>query len=267
MHMNARITLSENRIDFLDILRLMIRKIHWLLLMGILCGGILWSIASFFVASQYGSRITMYVYNNPELMNQNSITNADLQASQNLAKTYIEILQSNRVLDSVVDALPEDIHLSRGEIKRMLSVSTVNGTQLLRLTITSTDPNLSYMIANVFAEVTPDEIKRVTKVGNAEIVDYAELSNTPVLPNKTRYAVSGFFGGVLIAALFFLIRAWTDYTLYFSEDVEKASGLIVLGEIPEMVPAKRESAHYRELTLGGYIVNEKKKEKDKESGE
>lgn len=253
--------LSEKRIDFLNILQLLARKLHWILLCGILCGSVLYLIAAFLISPQYRAYITMYVYNNPNASDQSSVSNADLQASENLAETYIEILQSNRILNSVMEALPSDVQLSRNEIKKMLSITTVNGTQLLKLSVTCKDPQISYEVAEAFAKLGPEEIMEITKVGSAEIVDHAELNPSAVSPDITRYTVSGFLGGVLAAVLFFLFKAWTDYTLYNAGDVEKATGLIVLGQIPEIEPHET-YMEYRKLVPGGRIIYEKEKEKE-----
>lgn len=260
--MNEIKMLSEKRIDFLDILHLLIRKIHWILLFGSLCGSIFWLTASFLVPRQYKAYITMYVYNNPDITSRSSsISNADLQASENLAETYIEILQSNRIMEMVMNELEVDDRLTRSEIKKMLNITTVNGTQLLKLSVTSTDAHLAYEIAEAFAELGPEEMMKITKVGSAEIVDHAELPQTPVSPDIVRCTVSGFLAGVFAAVLFFLFKAWTDYTLYYPEDIEKATGLIVLGQIPEIIPRSM-PLEYRKLISGGRIVYEKEKEKE-----
>lgn len=257
---------AGKRIDFLDIIHLLAGKIHWLLLTGGLCGGIAWLAATFLITPQYEAHITMYVYNNPEHINQNSsISNADLQASESLAKTYIEILQSNRVVNSIREGLELREQLPQNEMKKMLKVTTVNGTQLLKVSVTSADAQLAYEIAEGFAKLGPKEIADITKVGSAELVDHAELPQKPVYPVVIRYAVSGFFAGVLAAVVFFLVKAWTDYTLYDSEDVEKATGLIVLGQIQE-IAGYSVPVEYRKLTAGGIITYEKEKETETGGG-
>ena len=223
----------EKRIDFLDIISLLISKIHWLLLLGILGGIVLWLIATNLITPQYRASATIYVSNDLELISKSSISSADLQASQNLAKTYTEILQSNHVLDNIIEALPA-YNLTRGQILQMLRVSRVDETQLLRLSVTSKDADLAYKMANAFAEIGPKASIDIMKVGSAEIVDYAERPRSSVLPNIRRYTISGFLGGVLAAALLIVLRSWTDCVLYDSEDVEKACDLTILGQIPEI---------------------------------
>jgi capsular polysaccharide biosynthesis protein len=88
-----------------------------------------------------------------------------------------------------------------------------------------------------------------------EIVDYATVPRSPSSPNLTRNVVIGFAAGFIIAAVFFLLRAYLDTTIYTSEEVQKVSNCPVIGTVPMIVISSDEIDTW-EVALGEEIVNE-----------
>ncbi len=56
-----------------------------------------------------------------------SITSAELSASQELVNTYLVVLKSDAVLDEVIETL--DLDLTAADIRDMLSASSIDGTE------------------------------------------------------------------------------------------------------------------------------------------
>ena len=65
----------------------------------------------------------------------------------------------------------------------------------------------------------------------------------------------GFAAGFLVAAVFFLLRAYLDTTIYTAEEVQKVSRCPVIGTVPMIVVGNEETAQW-EVTLREEIVNE-----------
>ena len=190
-----------------------------------------------FITPKYQSYITMYVYTNPESTQMGSINNSDLLAAENLAGTYEIILQSNQLSDAIAKEVNENLKtndLSGSDLSKYVQVSTIEGTQLLKIMATTSDPKRSAVIANAYAEIAPDEIVRVTKAGGVEIVDYAEVPQRQSSPNFMMNCIKGFFAGLILAVVIFLIRMLRDTGLYTEEDVSKISSLAVIGTIPDI---------------------------------
>lgn len=122
-----------------DAARLLLTKVHWLLLTGIVVAVGVYIVISMFVTPTYESRVSFYVYNGTNSSSQGTINNSDLQAAESLATTYSKILESNSVLDAVLSDLKSGSSLSRKELGRMVEVSVVSDTQLLEVVVTSTD--------------------------------------------------------------------------------------------------------------------------------
>jgi non-specific protein-tyrosine kinase len=76
---------------------------------------------------------------------------ASLQVSERLARTYVQLLQSEAILSEVVDRLkcPFDAQM----LSWMLQVELVKDTQLIRLSVDDTDPVRAAALCNLIPEV------------------------------------------------------------------------------------------------------------------
>ena len=236
-----------------DVAGLLLRKIHWLILAGLLMGAIVYFAVSFLIAPKYESSVSFYVFNNTSSSQSGTVNNGDLQAAESLANTYSNILASNSVLDAVLNDLGSNVDLTRKELSEMTDASVVSGTQLLEMVVTSTDPQLSCKIASSFAKVAPNEMIRITKAGGVEVVDRPEIATEKSSPRTVFDSAIGFVVGMLIAAVVIVTRSMSDTTIYLPEDIEKAIGATVLGQIPDISAAGDDTACWN-LTEGGTVL-------------
>ena len=242
-----------------DIVQLLLKKFYWLLLAGILAAAGVYAVVTLLITPTYESKVSFYVYNSANNTQQTgTINNSDLQAAESLATTYSKILESNSVLDAVLEDLNVDGRLSRKELSRMIKVSVVSNTQLLEVVVTSTDAQFACRIADSFGKVAPTEIVRITKAGGVEVVDRPEVAAEQSSPRTVFDSALGFVVGAILASLVLVARMLSDTTIYLPEDIEKAAGVIVLGQIPEII-APDGKYEYWKLTNGGAISYEDKK--------
>ena len=85
-----------------DVAKVLLSKLHWVLLAGIVAAALVYMAISVFVTPTYESRVSFYVYNSTNNTAQGTINISDLQAAESLATTYSKILESNSVMDSVL---------------------------------------------------------------------------------------------------------------------------------------------------------------------
>ena len=95
-----------------DVAKILLSKLHWVLLAGIVAAALVYMAISVFVTPTYESRVSFYVYNSTNNTAQGTINNSDLQAAESLATTYSKILESNSVLDSVLTDIRGETALS-----------------------------------------------------------------------------------------------------------------------------------------------------------
>lgn len=244
-----------------DAARLLLEKVHWILLAGIAAGLLVYLGVSLLVTPTYESHVSFYVFNSSNgTVQSGTVNNSDLQAAESLATTYSKILASNSVLDAVLDNLGMDGSLSRKELGGMVEVSVVPDTQILEVVVASPDPQFACKIADAFARVAPTEIVRITKVGGVEVVDRPEVAAEKSSPRTVFDSAIGFVAGAVVMAVVLILRMMADTTIYLPEDIEKATGMTVLGQIPN-IGIPDETYAYWKLEEGGGNGHEAGKKK------
>ena len=252
---------NEVEINLGDVFQILLSKWIYILLAGVLVAIVIGLVTHFFIKKKYTASTSMYIFTTAEQYQTGTISYSELNAADNLIKTYQVIIKSNSVLDVVAERFnaehPEYAawNIRASSLSGMISVSVPDGTKLIKISVTSRDPKLSADIANTFAKFVPDQIVRITKAGGVEIVDYATVPSGPSSPNLTRNIVIGFAAGFVLAAVYFLLRAYLDTTIYTSEEVQKVSRCPVIGTVPMIVVGAEETTPW-EVTLREEIVNE-----------
>lgn len=252
----SRKDMAQAEVSLWGIVNLLLRKIHWIIVAGLVLGVSVYLVLSLLVTPTYESRVTFYVYNNAGGASQSgSIDKSDLQAAESLATTYSKILESNSVLNAVLSDLNSS--LTRKELAQMVDVAVVTNTQLLEVVITSTDPSFACKVAESFASVAPAEIVRITKAGGVEVLDHPEVATEKASPRTAFDTVIAVVVGAIIAAVVIILKSLSDTTVYLPEDINNLVGVAVIGQIPEIEGTER-NYKYWELAEGGTIRYEKK---------
>ena len=221
------------RIDLRKLIKYTLKHI-WIL---IVCGFIGLSIMYYHVAYRlpdtFTSYGTMYVYNsNPNLINYQYASTGDLDSAVQLIDTYMIVVRSNKVMDVVAERLSSEYPgIEPAFISRTLSMSSVSDTGVVRVSATTSDPQMSANIANAVLDVAPAEIIRVVGAGNIEIIDYAEVRNAPDNRMPLRRSMTGGLLGGAVGGLFILLFFLFDQRVSSERELTDNYNLPVLSSI------------------------------------
>ena len=236
--------MDQNReidIDLKTIFLMLKRKAIYIILIAIVGGIISGCITNFFIESKYTAYITMCAYSDTnQVVTQSSITSSQIEASQQLVNTYIEILKSNTVLEKVAKNFNSS--LTASQIKSMMSCTQIENTFTFRVNITSTDPQQATNVANAIAEICPEEIVKILNVGRVQVIDYAKVPSTPSSPNIQKNIFFGFTAAFVIAYVYVFIMEALDTSIVNENDLERAFTIPVLGTIPRLVPVENDDS-------------------------
>lgn len=160
------------------------------------------------------------------------ITTNDVTLSNNLVKTYSEIVKSRNVLTKVI----EKLHLSESyeQLAGKVTVSSVTSTQLITIRISDKSSEDAKIIANEIAKVFKSEIKNIYGIDNVQIVDEAVESATPYNINIIKETIIYFIAGLAIGVGAVYVLYLLDKTIKDSETIENKLGLTVIGVVPEV---------------------------------
>lgn len=191
-----------------------------------------------FVSPLYRSDVTIYVNNNSSVEG-NYISSADLAVALRLVTTYVNIIQSNRVLEKVI--AETGLNLSTDQLRSMISAEVVGETEMFRVTVTTPNPQMSADLANAIARVAPNEISTIIEGSSAKIIDYARVPNSRCSPNYTTNAIVGFLIGALLAVAVIILQNMLDVRVNSEDDLQKICEIPVLGVIPNLSDDTKEN--------------------------
>lgn len=243
-------------IDLQKLLLAYLRK-WWLIVVAAVVAGLLTLyVTANFITPMYEAEVTVYVNNIRSDQKVEYVSSSDLATSQRLVNTYIAILESNTVLEKVVEESGLDVTVE--EILKAMESEQVNDTEVFTVTITLPDPEMAARLANTLAEVAPGEIGDIVEGSSTKIIDYAKVPDLPASPSKGRSTVLGFLVGAVLAALYVTLRFLLDVRIKDEEDLTVLFNLPVLSQIPTFVPdgTKRKGSYgYGGETTSGHNKN------------
>lgn len=157
------------------------------------------------------------------------ITQNDININKNLVDTYAEIVKSRSVLAKVIEDL--DLDMTYNELGKIISVSALNDTEIIKITVNSEDAILAKNIANSTAKFFITEVKSLYNMDNVNVLDEAIVSDTPYNVNVLKQTlIYGLIGLVLAFGVVFIIF-YFDRTIKTVEQVEQKIKLPILGTV------------------------------------
>ena len=160
-----------------------------------------------------------------------SINSSDIAMNKNLVNTYAEIVKSRRVLDQVIEEL--DLDVTYEELTKQISVTAVNNTEIIKITVNDKDAIKAKNIANVTANYFTKEIVELMGINNVKILDTAIEGDKPYNINIGKQIVIYFIVGFVLAAGVLFVIFYFDRTVKSIEQVEQKIKLPILGGVQE----------------------------------
>ena len=134
-----------------------------------------------YVEPEYQSSIKLVlaqvVQNADQTQSPDAITQSDITMNNQLVSTYTEIIKSKNVLKRVNEAL--GLEITTEALSKKIKVTSVEKTQIMKITITDKNSELAQKIATELANAFKQEVMAIYKIDNVNIIDEAEQSNTP----------------------------------------------------------------------------------------
>ena len=221
----------KDEIAIIDILLLMKRH-WWIILLSMLCVGLLSFVYSIYlITPEYTSSGTLYVSNAQEKKND-AVDMNEINASQKLVNTYIEILRSNTYMAKISDNV--GLGYSANQIKSMLSMNALNQTEILQIKVTNKNPDHAATILNEILANADSEIIRIAKAGSVEVIDEAFVPTTPSSPNIPKNTMVGLLLGAVLAMAVLFVIYMMDSTIHGETSLTDKYEIPMLGAIPAL---------------------------------
>lgn len=224
---------QEMTLDLKDFFYIILKRKKMICLITI-AALILSAVLSFFVIKPTYQAETSIIVGRPQSESKNEkLDNNDVTMYQNLMKTYTEIVTSKPVLDSAVSKL--DTNLTSDQLKKMISVTSQQGTQIMQIDVNNNDANEAYKIADALTTSFIDKSKDIFPSSGVElsVMDKADVPKKPIKPKKALNIAIAFVLGLFVSVGFAFVLEYMDNTIKYENDINKYLELPVIGIIPD----------------------------------
>lgn len=218
-------------IDLRKIFYQIMQNIVTIGLVTISCAVIGYLIAAFMIKPTYSASAQMLVNNRRDESTSSAISQSDINASSSLVNTYSIILKSHDVLEKVIQEC--NLPYSADTLSKRVSVSSVNSTQVMKITVTNRNAQEALDICSVLVKLSPDAIINAMDAGSVTTVSSPYTTGRPVAPSKKRYTALAGLLGLFACLAVIIIRELTNDKFKTTEDVRSVLELNILGVIPE----------------------------------
>lgn len=237
-------------IDLLHIFSSVWKRIWVIILSGILAAIIGFCYSTFFITPRYSSSIMLYVNNSSVSIGSASfsISSSEITAAQSLVKTYTELLKNRTTLEAVIEK--SGVDYTHEELNGMITASSANETEILKVVVTCDDPYIAAKIANCIAEVLPIRISEIIEGSSMAVVDSAIVNLDKVSPSITKYTAIFMVLGVLISLIVLVVMAMLDDTIHDEDYILHNYKYPILAKVPDLTEVSSKSYSYYNQSYG-----------------
>lgn len=216
---------DEVEIDLSELFKLFKKNIKLIIILALVGIVIAVSLTTFFIDKKYASQGSILL--KAEVVD-GSIDSSQLSANNMMVNNYIELLQGNAIQNQVAS----NLNITGDEVNKALTVTNTAETQIIEISATTTNPELSKNIVEETITVFTTLVQEKLNVTNLTIVDQPEINANPVSPSMTKNILIGGIIGIVISLAYILLTYLLDTKIKSGEQAEQILGVPLLGTIP-----------------------------------
>lgn len=226
---------AEDEIDLVELFYLLWGHAWQIILCLFVGAGIAFGITKFLITPKYEATSSIYIVS----ASNNSVVNlTDLQIGAQLTADYQELILSRPLLEDVIENLgltdaSGEKPMSTSALSKMISISNTADTRILKVTVTSPDPQESADIANELIDQACIYLPQIMETEEPNLVEEAIPPTQKSSPSTARNVVLGGLLGACLACGVLVLRYLMNDTFVTPDDVVKYLGVQPLAVIPE----------------------------------
>ena len=242
--MSEKKTQQEYEIDLLDLAKAMWSHIVAIVLAAVVCAGLALGYTKLLITPTYKANALLYV-NSSDISvagSKLSISASDLTVAKSLVDTYIVSLNTRTTLNDVIEQ--SGVSYSYDQLKKMISASSVNSTEIFSVEVTSTSPQEAELLANTIARVLPEKIASVVDGSSVRIVDTAVVPSKKAAPSTGKNTMLGFLLGAVLACGAVVVLYLMDDKIHSADYLLSSYDLPLLAVIPDLTQDDDDGYYY-----------------------
>lgn len=220
---------SEYVLSLKPVLRILIRRLWLIILLGVLCAG---AAAGYSLSQepQYQAASTVLVGQEGEVVSDPS----DAVGFQSITATMAEAANSRLIAEEAVQQA--ELDMSAENVVSGMSAEAVPETQFIEISFTDSDPETAQKTANAlgsaFAEHMSEMNPRNENV-SATVWEEAAGPESPVSPTPQRDGALGLIGGLMAGVALAFLLEYLDSRWRSREEAEQITGVPNFGTVPK----------------------------------
>ena len=219
---------DEMEIDLLDLVRFYLSKSLYIIVCFVVGAVVAGCITKFAISPTYQSTSKLYIISS----SQGSVVDLTaLNIGTELSSDYQELLKLRPVYEDVIDKLKLDYTVD--EVAGMVAIESITDTRVLKITVTSTDPQEAMDIANEMAKEAVVFLPKIMECDKPNIAENAILPTQKSGPSLKKNTAIGALACTVLCLGVLTVLYLMDDTLRGAEDLEKEFGVMPLAVIPE----------------------------------
>ncbi len=222
-------TNTEVTIDLKRLFGAVLKKWWLLLVCAVAASAIAYCYTLYFVAPRYQAS-SMFYLSNKNI--SSAVSSNDITAAKDLVRSYSVILKARSTLQDIIDKAGVNCTYERAAA--MIDAYSVNETEILRVVVTSTDPEEATKLAHAIEEVLPPRLEVIIEGTFIKLVDTAVTPKYPSSPNYQYSAAIGSLIGLVVAALLILLKELMDDRIHSEGEIGYCCDVPVLTAVPNM---------------------------------
>ena len=221
---------AEDEIDLVELFYLLWGHAWQIILCLVLGAGLALGYTKLLVTPLYQATSSIYIVS----ASNNSVVNlTDLQIGAQLTADYQELILSRPLLEDVIENLEltnaEGEPMSTAALSRMITITNTDDTRILKVTVTSPDPQESADIANELIDQACIYLPQIMPNLVEEAIPPTQKSS----PSTAKNVMLGGLLGACLACGVLVVRYLMNDTFVTPDDVVKYLGVQPLAVIPE----------------------------------
>lgn len=239
--------MEEEEIDLLELANFYLSKIVYVII-SFVAGALILGLYTYFgITPKYTASAKVYMVSTT---NESVVDLTALNLGTALSSDYEVLMTIRPIFNEVIDELKLDYTYE--EMKKMVSISAMNDTRIIELSVTSTDPQEAMDMANMLAEKSVSYLPELMETPAPNIAERAILPTKKSSPSLTKNVVMGALVLTILCLSVLTVIFLMDDTVKTAEDVEKEFGIMPLAVIPEGdVPALKDKVKSGRKEAGG----------------
>lgn len=229
MEPNKQTEREETEIDLGGLLRLFRQKIKQIIVIFLAFAVLAGAASYFFIAPKFQAMSKIYIISST---NDAGVNMSDLQIGATLTADYKQLLLSRPILESVLRNTDVDVNRVE-DLKGMIQIDNPQGTRILNIVVTGTDPKETAIIANELARMAKEQLPQMMGCDAPYVAEEAVIPQNKIGPSNTKNAILGGLVALLVYLVIETIKYVRDDTVQNAEEFERYFGIVPLAAIPK----------------------------------